>query len=315
MKPKKKLFFIVNETSGSGKARFIEEIVKSLQTDYSFTAELHKTVSAGHAPALARSLAEKVDKEQSNAILVTVGGDGTLNEVISGLGSDYPQVPIGFIPTGSGNDFARTHQLALKPESALKHILELDEPRLLDVLNYTDMKTGKAGFAVNSLGIGIDATVIHLLNQTKLKKRMAKSGLGKSSYLSAAISAFSQQSPFSVTYETNGNKRTIEESILTLCSNNPYLGGGIRLSPHSSPTDALLELVIAEKLSFGELLKLLYLVLKNGRHLDHPKVHLMISKEFTVHIHQPQYGQKDGEEIEKDAHYYKFSTFKQAFWL
>lgn len=315
MKPAKELFFIVNEHSGSGKGRHIENLVKKFQDEYDFTAELHKTASSGHAFELAERVAKRAMNEKKQPILVAVGGDGTLNEVVSGLGESYQNLPVGCIPTGSGNDFARSHHLPLDTEEAFHHLLKVEKPTSFDVLTYADKQDDHKGFAVNSLGIGIDAAVIHLLNQSKRKEKMAKSGLGKSSYLSSVISAYFKQKPFSMTVTVEGKERLFHNCILLLSTNNPYFGGGLKIHPSANPEDGKLNLIIAEKLSFLELLHLLYLILTKGSHLSHPKVHTIDSESFSLKVHSSQFGQADGEELPEKEYELDVSTFKRLFWI
>lgn len=310
MNSPKELFFIVNEHSGSGKGRKIEKLVQRFQHHYAFTAELHKTTASGHAHQLAERIAERAEKSKKQPIIVAVGGDGTLNEVISGLNHRHAHIPVGCIPTGSGNDFARSHDLPLNPEEAFEHLLSVHAPTRFDVLTYSDNQTNEVGFAANSLGFGIDAAVIHLLNQSSRKEQF-----GKISYLLTALSAFFRQQPFSVTVRKNGKEMVFPSSILVLASNNPYFGGGLKIHPQTHAEDGKLDLVIAEKLTFLELVRLIGMLLTKGNHLSHPKVHTLGSDSFSLKLHSDQFGQKDGEELPTKKHDVTLTTFKQSFWI
>ena len=98
-------YFIVNPHARSGQGMDIwkkaEEILAAQNTEY----EVFFTKYTGHARELARQIAIL----SLPCILTVLGGDGTLNEVIDGLASqgDFSHITLGYIPTGSGNDFAR----------------------------------------------------------------------------------------------------------------------------------------------------------------------------------------------------------------
>ena len=95
------LYFIVNETSRSGKARQIwKDIQQSLiKTDVAY--EYMVTQGRNHATKLASEISQR---PEDNICIVVIGGDGTMNEVINGI-ADFDKVRFGIIPTGSGNDF------------------------------------------------------------------------------------------------------------------------------------------------------------------------------------------------------------------
>ena len=98
--------------------------------------------------------------------VIIAGGDGTLNEVFNGI-RDYSKVTLGYIPSGSGGDFARDLGISLDPKEALNSILSPKEYKLMDVGNLTNAECNKR-FCV-SAGIGFDAAVCHEALHSKLK--------------------------------------------------------------------------------------------------------------------------------------------------
>ena len=127
----KRLLLILNPYSGQKKAnRYIINIV-SLFTAAGYDCTLHVTQFTGDASIYVR------ENALSYELIVCIGGDGTLNEVITGLIACGADVPLGYIPSGSTNDFANSLKIPLKPVAAVKSILK-NEPTLIDVGKFND---------------------------------------------------------------------------------------------------------------------------------------------------------------------------------
>ena len=114
----KKMLFIMNPFAGQRKAnKVLPEILMTFtQAGYDVTAVM--TTGPGSASATAQRLGGEVD------LVVCCGGDGTLNETITGLNQAEIQVPVGYIPAGTTNDFASSLKLSHNPVQAAKDIME-----------------------------------------------------------------------------------------------------------------------------------------------------------------------------------------------
>jgi diacylglycerol kinase family enzyme len=120
--------FIINPKSSSGKGIKYWRTVKSELDNklVSYTATF--TRYPGHATEIARQICE------SNADIkniVILGGDGTVNEVINGI-QNYKEVLLGYIPSGSSNDLARSLKIPKDPLKALSNILKPTKFKYLD---------------------------------------------------------------------------------------------------------------------------------------------------------------------------------------
>ncbi|EXJ22809.1 Transcription regulator [Alkalibacterium sp. AK22] len=297
------LVFIVNEHSRRG--RQVVRTLRKLMKAYNYTYGIYRTEYPGHAA----ELAEVLSKEYSpTSLLIAVGGDGTLNEVINGVITSLVRRPVSYIPTGSGNDFARSHDLSRSIEMTLKRILLKSAPVELDVLFYS---SDAASFsAVNSFGFGVDGMVIR-----KLEENQKKQHTGKFAYLLSVLSAFFEQQSFSLTLKTNTDTYYFEDALLVVCCNHKFFGGGIPIQPLADPADGLLDIVVAEKVTFVQLLHILYKLLTKESHLNHPKLHSYRVSSCSLHIDPPQYGQRDGELIKKNVSQIQVKTLRQLFWL
>lgn len=120
--------FIVNPHSRTGLGlkiwRQLELILKERKIKY----QLCMTRYPRHASEFAEKLTETYD----DLTLVALGGDGSINEVVNGI-RDLSKVTFGYIPVGSGNDFARSMKLGRDPQKILEQILNPGEPTYIDI--------------------------------------------------------------------------------------------------------------------------------------------------------------------------------------
>ncbi|MBF1069675.1 MAG: NAD(+)/NADH kinase, partial [Prevotellaceae bacterium] len=104
----KKILFIVNPISGNGRRTAIEHAIEKNIDRKLFECELRTTEYAGHAEEIAREAAA-----QGVHIVVAVGGDGTINEVVNGVAPLENRPKLAFIPTGTTNDYARALKIPM----------------------------------------------------------------------------------------------------------------------------------------------------------------------------------------------------------
>ena len=114
----KKLFFIMNPCAGTRKANKLLPEILSVFNRAGFDVITYITESRGDAAAIAEQRAKEMD------LMVCCGGDGTFNETVTGLIRSGAQIPIGYIPAGSTNDFANSLHLHTNPVEAAKEIVD-----------------------------------------------------------------------------------------------------------------------------------------------------------------------------------------------
>ena len=170
-------YFIVNPKSRTGHGEKIwAEIQKKLQKEkipyHSFSTEY-----AGHAKTIAEKITQNLTVPGN---LVVLGGDGTLNEVLEGI-KHLNKVYLYYIPTGSGNDFARGMGIPYEPLRAFDLLKANSRTVPIDLgILQTDGKSRR--FAV-SAGIGFDAAICHEALTSPLKAFLNRLHLGKLTYL------------------------------------------------------------------------------------------------------------------------------------
>lgn len=297
------LHIIINQQSRNSDATF-----KKLLIDLPKYTKNYKIHITDNLEQLEKVILQLKSKLHSDDLVVTVGGDGSLNQTVTFFEKYDLKNKIGYIPSGSGNDFARTHGIPIKTEAAIAHLFEVTESKELSVLEATQ---GEAIlYAVNSLGFGIDGLVNHMINAKGQKK-----ALGPLAYLSGVLSAFSKQEKFSITLKVDDEIRSYDQVQLVLIVNNPYFGGGIKIVPDADGTDDYLEVVVAEDVSASHLFSILPRILTNQSHLSHKNLHTFKGKEVAIFSNSEQYGQKDGEVFNQKGFAYTFKTIKRDFWI
>ncbi len=129
------LHLIINEYSGSGNGKKNAAAIFKLLDEYQIPYQSYQTEYQGHAIEIAQTVAHKYlytwseyltkkseEPQTVFPLLVVLGGDGTLHETINALTLVDPDLPVAYIPSGSGNDFARGVGIARKPQQALQQI-------------------------------------------------------------------------------------------------------------------------------------------------------------------------------------------------
>lgn len=185
------------------------------------------TEGPGHGGALARAAVS----EGSAALVCVWGGDGTMNEIASALA--FSPVPLGVIPGGSGNGFARGLGISLSPAKAFEQAVRGPE-RLLDA--------GEIGGRLffNVAGLGFDAHVARRFNENGRRRGFLK-------YITTSlVELFKYEAaPYSIAFG-NGDETLQRHALMVVVANGNEYGNGARVAPHARPDDGRLDLVVVE---------------------------------------------------------------------
>jgi diacylglycerol kinase (ATP) len=276
---------IVNPAAGAGRtARKWPDIMAQLQ-GIGLRFDYDITEAPGHARELARDAVSG-----GYELVVSVGGDGTINEVVNGLydTGSIADVLFGIIGTGTGGDYIRSIGI---PRAHLEACQCFKDPRKVavdvGVVEYLDSGETVRRLFVNFAGMGFDAEIVRT---TTLKYKTLNA---TASYLAGLFSALVFYKNKTVTINIDGE--TTEQKVCTvLLSNGKYGGGGMFAAPEADMADGLLDALIIGDLSKPDLLWSLPRVYR-GTHLTHPKVTLKKAREIEVRSDEPVYLQADGE--------------------
>lgn len=282
--------FIINITSGSGKARKVWAELLAYLEEHQIRYKAHFTEYEGHAAKLADRICS-INKERIS--LIVVGGDGSLNEVINGM-HDFEKIRFGYIPTGSGNDFARGMGIKGTPTENLERILQAQETTAID-LGCVEWGVGEHKIFAISAGVGIDADVCRQALHSRLKKVLNRIGLGSLTYLCLTVkTVFTMPSTsLSISFDDEPYRK-IERMVFVAGMNQYCEGGGVPMSPRASALDGKLSVCCVNGISRCKAFFCLPLLVL-GKH-EHIKGFEVIDCEhFTLTIEDPMVLHADGE--------------------
>ena len=235
--------FIVNPVSRSGKGfklwqQQIEPELKTQNIEYS--VEFSK--ERGDVTNIVEKISSAA-KNESNCIIVILGGDGTVNDAVQGI-KDFENTTLAYIPTGSSNDFARDLKLPKSVKKNLRRILDAKAPVLMDV-GQVETERGTRRFAVSS-GLGFDGAVCQKSVHSILKKRLNKIGLGKLTYLGIALNQIinAPKVDAEITF-ADGKKVNAKNLLFFAAMVHKYEGGGFKFCPKADAYDGELDFICA----------------------------------------------------------------------
>lgn len=260
---------IFNPGSRSGGGSRIWEKIRSRFLADNISFKEYRTCYRGHAGKIASSItAPGVWKEED--VLVIIGGDGTVNEVVSGI-RQLSKVKVGYIPSGSGNDFARGIQIPSDPEKAV---------RILEEGHCTGIDIGRinAGgrmrrFAISS-GIGFDAAICHEVQHSRAKKVLNFLHMGKMIYILTALHLLFSFREFRLEFACEDRQKVCFDRVLFAAAMNMKCeGGGVRFCPEADCTDGKMDWIVVEGMPWWKRL-LIFPLAVLGKHTGFREVHI-----------------------------------------
>lgn len=220
---KRRILYVVNPHSGIGRKSVIEEEIRERTDGARVDFDIINTTHRGHATEIALAHRGSVDA------IIAVGGDGTVNEVGTGLiGSD---TALGIIPSGSGNGLARALDVPLRTASAIDIINEC-ETRHIDVLRVGDH------YSLNVAGIGFDAYISHLFADKRTR--------GPLQYMNLIAKEFPTYQPQEYILDIDGDifQRT---AFLISFANSSQWGNNIHIAPNACMDDGLMDVCMVSE--------------------------------------------------------------------
>jgi diacylglycerol kinase (ATP) len=243
-------------------------------------------------------------EEWREGLLIVAGGDGTVNDVVNGLGrAGFPEgVTLGILPAGTGNDLAATLCIPEDPDLA-EDVIRENRGRWLDVARVRSEGIG-ARFFINVATGGLGAEISNV-NDEELKKRW-----GKLSYLRASLEVARNFEVREITLQLDGEERKVK-AVNIAVGNCRYTGGGWPATPKANPEDGLLDVVVIETLGAGELFGLAPAALAKLDYLDKDGIFFARAKDVVVETQPPGLEfTADGEVIGDEPA--EFSVIPQA---
>ncbi len=240
---------IANPAAGRGTAEKAIPKVQQILKNYGLDFDIVLTERPWHAADLSREAAG-----EGYDVVVAMGGDGTVNEVLNGLiearTKNNSGPTLGVLCAGGGNDFAYSVSIPRDLKSGCA-VLARGRKRTIDIGKITSDTSLHSRYFGNGIGIGFDAIVD--FETLKMKKLHG--------FISYAVAAFKvlflyYKAP-TVRMEYNGETIT-QPSLMISVMNGQRMGGGFKMAPEAEPDDGQFDLCIAGTASRARILGLIF---------------------------------------------------------
>ena len=278
----RRVFVAINPSASFGKGRNVGPAVIKALTDAGH--DVTRLMEASYQELITKARAAVASKPDA---LIVVGGDGMVN-----LGTNMvagTDVPLGIVPSGTGNDMARV--LAIPHEDtdgAIRLLLRQLQlpPRTIDAGLIHRSDGGQTWFAC-MVSAGFDASVNERANRMTWPK-------GRIRYNIALVYELFGMKKISYTLDMDGEKRTVDGSMISV-GNGVSLGGGMLVTPTALVDDGLLDVLIVEHMPRLDFLRIFPRVFK-GEHLSDKRVTVHKVKRVSISAENvAAYG--DGERV------------------
>ena len=283
---------ILNPTSGNGNGLRAQAQVEQLFTQHDLGYHLVQTERIGHGIELTRQAVR-----DGYQVIVAVGGDGTVNEVINGLmqcrqeGLEIP--PIGVLSVGRGNDFAGSMGIPTDLESAVQALVDGDR-RIIDIGKVTAELCPQGRYFGNCVGVGFDA--ITTIEVHKLPRWGGFLG-----FLVAVLKTVFLYNKAPMATTIYDEKTLSQRSLMISIMNGRRLGGSFLLAPDSLPDDGLFDLCIAEQMSSFAVIRMIPHFIK-GDQATQPAIKTGRAAHIAItSVDGPLPAQTDGEIISEQG--------------
>jgi diacylglycerol kinase (ATP) len=270
-----KLSAIVNPTAGSvNDLDLLQRNIGELNPSY-----VYVTGKTGDARDYAiEALGQGCD------CIVAAGGDGTLNEVVNGIGEDADRVRLGLIPLGTGNDFARCLNLPLNVEENIA-ILLAGETIAIDLVRvHSD---------VNRYFINVSAGGFSGMVDEKLTPEIKRTW-GPLAYVRGAAAAFPELHGYHTSIALGEEEALSADLYNVIVANGRFVAGGLPIAPDADPTDGLLDIILIPKLPKAEIALLAAQILL-GKHIQSNGVTFRRTRKISIRSQPGMCFNVDGE--------------------
>ena len=277
------VLLVANPRAGTG-ARGVAETTRRLLQERGVAAGLAVTAGPGDATRIAAEATAG-----GVGLVVAVGGDGTVQEVVNGLPTDASGPVLGVVPAGSGCDLVRTFGLDRGPEVLVAHLAS-PHTTPLDLVRVEAQDRDGAPIvrtAANAVEVGFGGTVAGVA--ARLPRR-----LGPERYRVGIVAAWGAFRRVGMTVEHDNGRHT-ERLCNVVVANGQFFGGGMHVSPRALPDDGRLDLQ-----TWGgtptDVVRAARL-LRDGKHLGRPDVRSWSTASVRVDAERPVRVEADGEPV------------------
>ncbi len=252
---------VANPLAGRGRGQKTAQLAKEVLQAHNMDFQLMYTEYPGHAIELAHRASK------NHPVVVALGGDGTIREVLEGTWQS--PATLGIIPGGTGNDYARGLGIPHETKQAIEVLLH-GKDTLFDVGFENDLIFGQMA----SIGFSVDVLEYVNTHRDGIWK-------GSAAFLAGVVATIRHLKSVPVQITVDGE--VMEREIIALFAlNMPYGGGGMKFAPEARYDSGHFHLLFIEaigRLDLAFTLPKIY----TGKHITHPAVHIVTGKEITVY--------------------------------
>ncbi len=290
---------IINPASRSGKGKVLwETIIQPYLRKEKMEYHPYFSTRPGEVIELAATISE-IGTPDAPVQIIILGGDGTFNETLQGI-RDFSSVVLGYIPTGSSNDFARDLEIPKNTEKAMEMAFKTGSIHSMDIGCVTFKDNSKRYFAV-SCGMGFDAAVCEETNRSAFKRAFNRIGLGKLAYLAIAIKQLLMAKIVSCKITIDDKKSFIIPKYLLLASMiHRYEGGGFKFCPNAVADDGIIDICSAANVLPRWVILLVLPSAFLGKHFVFPGIEPYKAQTLKIASSAPVWIHTDGEVLRMD---------------
>jgi YegS/Rv2252/BmrU family lipid kinase len=264
---------VMNPASAGGRALRLLPTVRGALTSNGAEVEIVASQDIPHAAEAARDAAGR------GATVVALGGDGLVGALAGALEGS---APLGILPAGRGNDFARALGIPEDTRHACQVLLDGTE-RALDL----GRANGRAFACIASVGFDSDANKI--ANQSRFLR-------GNLVYLWAGIRALAAWKPAQFVVALDGRELELDGYTVGAC-NTAYYGGGMKAAPDADPADGLLDVLFLKRTSKLRFLTQVLPKVFSGTHVELDEIEFHRAREVEIRADRPFDVYADGDPI------------------
>lgn len=276
----KRAMIILNPSSGNEAAiKYKPDLIEALETKQ-YDVIVRETKQRYDAT----KFAEEAVKEHMDYV-VAVGGDGTINEAISGLAEHDHQPLFSFVPFGTVNDFARAIGIPLNPKEAIAWLKDANTEQRVDIGKINDK------YFVNIVALGAVAEATYNVGVEE------KTRLGPLAYYIEGAKTIANSEVYPLTFKTT-NDTLNQEAFLVLIGMTNSMAGFEKMVEDAELDDGYMHVLIVKEIKGVDIISLLPAVL-TGEFKEHQQVRYIKTKDITIKSERSVPTNIDGDEGEK----------------
>jgi len=298
------LYIIVNPASktGLGKKCF-EELKEKLNHNHILYEAEYTDKKKGAKPAVSKFLELMKSDVDDKPVLAVLGGDGTMNGVVSELEKldeevfSKKKIAIAYLPTGSSNDLARSLKMKMDTDDFVKRYKAYKEGKANPTLDFghLQVESGKKFNFTVSCGIGFDAAVCKEALDSPIKSFLNKLHLGKLTYAAIALKEiFTGKLTGLNLYLDEGEVHHFDKVLFAVAMIEPYEGGGIKMTPMADCHDGKFDIMVVHDIKNYQMLFLLPLAFF-GLHTKAKQISFYKSTKAVLEVEDSLVVHADGE--------------------